>query len=128
MLVKVVEKNKEKINKILADANGKAWRRVLDYESLLAVVKVVQDRLKQALGSRSALYGAKINYTPNEIFPKSYQYEASGTCVSFHFDKNGDAVLTCAYRDRLSKYTWKQYVVEYTDKQIKLMLQRASRF
>lgn len=75
MVVKVVDKNKEKIEKILATVNGRARRRILNYESLLDVVKTAQSRIEGVLGSsKSALYGAKVFYVPNEVFPR-YFYE-----------------------------------------------------
>lgn len=128
MVVKVVDKNKEKIEEILATVNGRARRRILNYERLLDVVKTAKDRLEVVLGSKCALYGAKVFYVPNEVFPRNYFYEPEGTCVKFHFDKRGNAVLTYASRIRISKYTWIQYDVEYTDKQLTLMHRRASRF
>ena len=128
MVVKVVDKNKEKIEEILATVNGRARRRILNYERLLDVVKTAKDRLEGVLGSKCALYGAKVFYVPNEVFPRNYFYEPEGTCVKFHFDKRGNAVLTYASRIRISKYTWIQYDVEYTDKQLTLMHRRASRF
>ncbi len=128
MVIKVVDKNKEKIEDILATVNGRARRRILNYESLLDVVKTAQDRIKRTLGSKSAMYGAEINYTSNEVFAKSYKYEAEGTCVTFHFDKNGDAILTYACRERISKYTRKQFFVKFTETQKALMLKHASCF
>jgi hypothetical protein len=129
MLIKIVDKNKEKIDKVLSAVNGRARRRILDYERLLDVVKTAQEQIKRTVGdSKSSVYGAKVHYAPNAVFARSYKYEAEGTCVIFHFNQNGEAVLTYAYRNRISKDTSKQYDVEFTEKQKALMLKYASRF
>ena len=97
MVVKVVDKNKEKIEKILAAVNGRAWRRVLNYESLLDVVKTAQGRLEGIYTGRDGEEGELVLFQPDidQVYAYGQKDRRGNNTLIKYVKWDGNKFLVC---------------------------------
>lgn len=96
MKIKITENNKEKLENVLAQANGKARERVAHYEDLLKAV----DRIREKFYiPKSKMEGLKVLVDVNRTLKaKAYKHAMYSTKFVVEFGKT-DAYLVGSFRD-----------------------------
>ena len=128
--IRLIEKNKERINKLLCKANGQARERTIyDYNELEWIVKRCRERLMaQIHGSAKTLDGIKVAYAYKCELPKAYKYEAKTTFVKFIFTKYNYVTVTDAFRGPMRRTNVENYECELTKNYIDSMVEEIKKF
>lgn len=96
MEIIIKDSNKEKINKAIEQAEGKAVARTINYETVVDIVNRLERRLERI--QKTHLQGVTAHYSGAEHFPNAYKYVPYSTHVDLVY-KYGSWRLASVYRD-----------------------------
>lgn len=82
----IKEQNREKIEKLLGQVQGKATARIiLNYQHILEIIEGVENRIGPI--TKKALEGTQVFYDFRQSFPQAYKYTAESTHMTLRYSK-----------------------------------------
>lgn len=101
MKIKITENNREKLEKALSDANGKAWERLAHFEDL---EKAIEDIERKFDISKCRMEGLRVRVDlHSQSVPRAYKHEMVSTQFTLEYGKNAVYLVDCE-RERVDEH------------------------
>ena len=117
MKIKITPENKDKIEKVLREVNGKAVEHTITrYGELQHIADRAIDKIYNVLRNKATCKGARLHYTSGLAVANSYRYSRKATRVTIVFNGKLEAFLYSACSVGIYTEAGKKYYT-YTEEQ-----------
>ena len=87
--IKIAEKNKDKLNAFLCEAEGRAQARTLNAADLIGIAEDIEKKTALSYLNKQQMTGARVTYRRGLSLPSSYKYRPEYTSVTIERRASG---------------------------------------